>query len=96
MKALANIRRRQKRMAGALAYLYKFPWSDYLSLLASQGQRCAICGRHDGNDKGHRLNIDHDHETGRVRGLLCMNCNRGLGLFDHDPLLLEKAIDYLG
>lgn len=50
---------------------------------------CAICG----GDK--RLSIDHDHSSGRVRGLLCSPCNAGLGMFKDDPERLAKAIGYL-
>jgi Recombination endonuclease VII len=42
-----------------------------------------------------RLHIDHDHVTGRVRGLLCLHCNTSLGLFGEDPALMDRAADYL-
>jgi hypothetical protein len=63
-------------------------------LLQSQGGRCAIC--HTDQPGGHgRFHIDHDHVSGRIRGLLCNNCNRGLGSLKHDPDFLRKAITYL-
>ena len=40
--------------------------------------------------------IDHDHETGKVRGLLCHECNTALGKFGDDPAILLRAVDYLG
>ena len=57
-----------------------------------QGGRCKICG---GVDDFQRLSIDHDHSTGKVRGLLCTKCNSGLGQFRDDPELLEAAAQYL-
>lgn len=54
---------------------------------------CQICGKP--NPTQHRLNIDHCHATGAVRGVLCINCNRGLGFFGDDPDLLEAAATYI-
>lgn len=58
-------------------------------LLLRQNNGCAICKNET------RLHVDHDHETGRVRGLLCLNCNNGLGMFDDRVELMQKAIRYL-
>jgi len=71
----------------------------YQDLLAAQNGRCAICGATQGHrsryDKVCRLAIDHDHESGKVRGLLCNGCNRGLGYFKESIESLEAAIRYL-
>lgn len=56
----------------------------HLLLLAGHGNACAICRKADGGP-GERLYVDHNHETGRVRGLLCMNCNSALGHFLDNP-----------
>ena len=55
---------------------------DYDRMLAAQGGRCAICGTDNPGGQGNRLHVDHDHETGRVRGLLCQGCNARLGWFE--------------
>lgn len=71
----------------------------YERLFAEQSGRCAICllpetGR-DPSGRTKRLAIDHDAETGRIRGLLCSRCNPAIGLLRHDPERLQRAIDYL-
>lgn len=66
---------------------------QYDEMLAAQGGVCAICGRPPREDIA--LHVDHDHETGRVRGLTCFGCNNGLGDFGDDPQLLERASAYL-
>ena len=64
-------------------------------LIAIQGNRCAICGC-SGEDAPHkRLVLDHDHATGRIRAMLCLQCNSGLGQFRDNPALLAAAIRYL-
>lgn len=57
--------------------------------LKASTKECVICG------SGGPLVVDHDHKTGRVRGMLCNHCNRGLGHFRDDPLLLEFAMQYI-
>lgn len=72
---------------------------DYNQLLAEQGGVCAICQQPetDTNKYGtvKMLAVDHDHETGVIRGLLCQECNTGIGSLKHDPALLLKAADYV-
>ena len=55
---------------------------------------CDICGQHAGVGKG-GMAIDHDHETGEIRGTLCINCNQGIGKFKDNPALLRIATEYL-
>jgi hypothetical protein len=66
--------------------------TDYQAMLIKQHGTCAICSKPTGK---RRLDIDHDHDTGKVRGLLCLNCNRAIGLFNEDPHRLVSAIEYL-
>lgn len=66
----------------------------FVEMLAAQGGACAICKTGDPGSKG-TFHVDHSHETGIVRGLLCSRCNLSLGLFKDDPLLLSRAIEYL-
>lgn len=64
----------------------------YEDLLIEQNGRCAICDR---EQDGKLLAFDHDHQTNKPRGLLCYNCNVGLGSFSDDPRRLQAAILYL-
>lgn len=64
---------------------------DYARLFSEQGGVCAICHR---RQRKQRLSVDHDHETDRVRGLLCTRCNRALGHFEWDVDVLRRLIDY--
>ena len=66
----------------------------YNAKFQKQKGRCAICGRHQSEFKK-QLAIDHDHETGELRDLLCGTCNNGLGCFLDDPATLLAAIAYL-
>jgi len=65
---------------------------EYNIMLDKQNDRCAICGENVG---GKSFAVDHDHLSGKVRGLLCGSCNVGIGHFRDDPELLEKAIEYI-
>lgn len=68
----------------------------YQEMLDSQNGVCAICKTKPNFDKWKkRFVIDHCHVTGRVRGLLCDPCNRGIGMLKDDPSILENAIKYL-
>lgn len=75
-------------------YKYGITQAELDALIEKQGGRCAICGGPP-NGAGKRLHIDHCHQTGRVRGLLCSKCNTMIGLADNDPCRLRDAADYL-
>lgn len=66
---------------------------EYEALLAFQGGRCAACLRATGQSK--RLAVDHNHEDGSVRGILCGPCNQILGHGRDDPQYFERIINYL-
>lgn len=79
---------------------YGLTLDDYERKHSRQRGLCYICNRPErAIDKRYgvprKLSVDHDHKTGFVRGLLCMKCNRGLGLFEDNEDLLAAAIAYL-
>lgn len=75
-----------------LRKMFGIDLAEYARMLDSQNGGCAICGK---TDKHYRLAVDHCHDKGHVRGLLCADCNRGLGLFKDSPDLLTRAAEYL-
>jgi hypothetical protein len=72
---------------------YNFSREQLRALTEAQQNRCAICDCPPDADQV--LHLDHDHESGEARGLLCMHCNIGIGFLRDDPDLLERAYDYL-
>jgi len=76
-------------------YLYGVSPEQYAAMLEAQGGQCAICDSDQWPGKGNSPHVDHEHATGKVRGLLCTNCNNGLGNFGDDPARLRAAADYL-
>lgn len=72
---------------------YGVSLQEYSARLKEQAGRCAICGTEDSVRDS--FDVDHDHVTGEVRGLLCLNCNVGLGSFKDSPVFLAEAVKYL-
>lgn len=68
---------------------------EYDEMLARQSGKCAICASSDPRNRWGRFAVDHCHDTGVVRGLLCGPCNTGVGQFGDDPLRLRAAAKYL-
>ncbi len=66
---------------------------EYDKLLSKQEGKCAICSGTE--PTGRRFAVDHDHQTGMVRGLLCTRCNNALGCLQDDPELLDRAAQYI-
>lgn len=84
-----------------LAVRFGLSVEDYNKILEGQGGVCAICGskyangRNSKSGKNKFFSVDHCHTTGKIRGLLCSSCNRGLGLLGDTEIDLEKALKYL-
>jgi hypothetical protein len=92
----------ERKRAGALKWQHKhnmekydgFGVDEYNALKKEQSNNCAICGRNEKEFK-RRLHLDHCHTTGKVRGLLCSNCNTAIGLLKDDIDVIASAISYL-
>lgn len=84
----------QKYIEKSLRSYYKLSIGQYDKMFKDQEERCAICNRHQENFS-RRLFVDHDHKTGRIRGLLCGPCNSGIGMLGDNIEILQGAIDYL-
>lgn len=91
-------RNRVKRLEylrnNSLIKLYGITSTEYEALLSSQDGKCAIC-KMGQCITGRKLSVDHDHDTKKVRGILCANCNRGLGNFKDQLDILIAAAEYL-
>ena len=73
---------------------YGITLEQYDEMLEEQGNGCAICGTEEPGGRG-RFHVDHCHDTGQVRGLLCMSCNTALGGFKDNTKTLLSAVNYL-
>jgi hypothetical protein len=85
-KKISNRRSHLKRK-------YGITLEQYDEMLQAQGGGCGICGVAPPSRSS--LHVDHDHRTGRIRGLLCFRHNNALGDFDDDPALLRAALRYV-
>lgn len=74
-----------------LRRLYGLSYAEYQEMFAAQEGRCAICGQTQARD----LVVDHCHDTGRVRALLCGPCNSAIGLLGEDPERIRRAARYI-
>lgn len=68
---------------------------EYEYMFNSQNGKCAICNSFETHDKHGVLAVDHDHKTGKIRGLLCFKCNTALGSVDDNIEILKNMINYL-
>jgi hypothetical protein len=74
---------------------YGITADEFDSMLAAQGGGCAICARKDSGAPDRVMSVDHCHESGKIRGILCHYCNVGLGNFQDDPDRIMTAVAYL-
>ena len=74
---------------------YGISRDEYHEKRKEQNYSCVICNKHEDNHSRGTLFVDHDHETGKYRALLCTTCNTLLGMAKDSPELLEKAAEYL-
>lgn len=90
----STARRKAKAKEACLRQVFKRDYgitiADRDKMVERQGGRCALCGAHDT-----KLQVDHDHKSGMVRGVLCRHCNLMLGHAKDNPETLKKAVDYL-
>lgn len=77
-----------------LKHQYGLSIEEYQQMAKEQKEKCYICGN-EANYNGKPLYVDHCHNSGKVRKLLCQHCNSGLGMFKDNPELLIKAADYV-
>lgn len=66
---------------------------EYEQLFKAQDGKCRVCSTEPSDEK--RLCVDHNHITGKIRGLLCDRCNRAIGLMKDDYSIIQKAANYL-
>lgn len=101
-------RQKKKQWAAEAKRRNPFYWKDYSLrkqygislleynlLLKRQNGVCAICLRPERSDRYKHFSVDHDHVTGKVRGLLCSGCNRAIGIMGDDAVRLRRASEYL-
>ena len=97
------VKHRQKEIDRAyrntLKRVFNLTWEDVERMLIRQGGRCAICGEpltfRAGKENANPGSVDHNHATGKIRGLLCRKCNTALGMLDDNPTKAESLVAYL-
>lgn len=85
----------ESRRRSKLRTLYKMELEDFEAMREKQNYCCAVCGKHESKNRGGQLYIDHNHDTNKVRELLCNGCNRAIGFVQEDVNVLLSIIKYL-
>lgn len=83
-----------ERRSRELRINYNLTLEGFDAMMEAQNHCCKICGKSP-EENGRRLNVDHNHTTGEIRGLLCNTCNKAIGLLGDSIELLNKTIMYL-
>jgi len=94
-----NNRRKIYNKTHILKKKYGISYDEWIAIIKDQKQRCLICNKILEDFYVYTSNspvVDHNHETGKIRGILCNKCNRGLGYFDDNIVFLKNAVKYLG
>lgn len=92
-KNVSQVRENERR--SKMKRLYGVTPEEYDAMLVAQGHRCGICKSTEPGVRIKYFSVDHCHTTGKVRGLLCEKCNRGVGHFSDNTEYLKRAIKYL-
>jgi len=90
-----NKRKPEAKQNSKLKQRYGISLIEFSEMSLKQQDRCLICDKHKSENKNGKLFVDHCYSTQKVRGLLCNDCNKGIGLFMDNPDLLMKAVEYL-
>ena len=89
------LRCKERVRAYAIRRKFGITAAEYDAMLAAQGGHCAICPATEPGGRDRFFHIDHDHKTGKVRGLLCHGCNAALGFMRDDHTRTSAATEYL-
>lgn len=90
-KKRCNIKRKEQR----LQYYYGISIEGKENLLKDQEYKCKSCGYDLKNEKPYHIHLDHDHKTGKIRGILCRSCNIALGLMEDNPEKIMSLYNYI-
>lgn len=92
--AVPKNKRKQRERLWKKAGIKDMSYERYEEMLIEQDNRCKICSTHN-DDLTRKLAVDHNHDTGEVRGLLCSQCNYFLGIVSNNIDIFTKSVDYL-
>jgi hypothetical protein len=82
-------------LLGNIQSKYGVSRDQYRAAYFAQDGKCAICCQPERTARNHLPAVDHDHATGKFRGLLCSHCNRAIGLLQDDPAIVDAAAAYI-